>query len=239
MADEQASSTAATTMTTPSATQSQHTQAQPLPRIAIQFCTQCKWMLRAAYFAQELLSTFSTSLGEVALIPSTGGTFTVTITTPADAKPGEVTTTTTTTSTRTLWDRKMDGGFPETKELKRRVRDVIDPGRDLGHVDRNHARPAATAATTVAASTMPASSSTGAANEVPAQGGSSLDDQARDRIASARTNKGQTAPSGVDGASLVGELKGHGSGSAPAPTQTPAPHGGPLGEVKAACEDCT
>jgi len=34
-----------------------------------------------------------------------------------------------------LWDRKKEGGFPETKELKRRVRDVIEPGRDLGHVD--------------------------------------------------------------------------------------------------------
>jgi hypothetical protein len=32
----------------------------------------------------------------------------------------------------------VDGGFPETKELKRRVRDVIEPGRDLGHVDRQH-----------------------------------------------------------------------------------------------------
>lgn len=41
---------------------------------------------------------------------------------------------------RILWDRKTDGGFPETKELKRRVRDVIEPGRDLGHVDRDHAR---------------------------------------------------------------------------------------------------
>ena len=39
-----------------------------------------------------------------------------------------------------LWDRKVDGGFPETKELKRRVRDVIEPGRDLGHVDRDHAK---------------------------------------------------------------------------------------------------
>ncbi len=37
-----------------------------------------------------------------------------------------------------LWDRKVDGGFPETKELKRRVRDAIDPGRDLGHVDRDY-----------------------------------------------------------------------------------------------------
>lgn len=36
-----------------------------------------------------------------------------------------------------LWDRKTDGGFPETKELKRRVRDIIEPERDLGHVDRH------------------------------------------------------------------------------------------------------
>jgi hypothetical protein len=43
-----------------------------------------------------------------------------------------------TIQTRTLWDRKTDGGFPETKELKRRVRDVIEPGRNLGHVDRDH-----------------------------------------------------------------------------------------------------
>ena len=32
-----------------------------------------------------------------------------------------------------LWDRKAEGGFPETKELKNRVRNVIEPGRDLGH----------------------------------------------------------------------------------------------------------
>ncbi|KAL6869325.1 hypothetical protein ACO1O0_000650 [Amphichorda felina] len=112
------------------------TRAVPcsLPRVTIQFCTQCKWMLRAAYYAQELLSTFSVSLGEVALQPSTGGTFVVTIHhAPAAGRndEGEV---------KVLWDRKVDGGFPETKELKRRVRDVIEPARDLGHVDRDHAK---------------------------------------------------------------------------------------------------
>ncbi|KAK6950069.1 hypothetical protein Daesc_008392 [Daldinia eschscholtzii] len=118
----------------------------PLPRITIRFCTQCKWMLRAAYFAQELLSTFSTSLGEVALQPSTGGTFVVEI----FFQPPATTTTVTATATnpsgpsptvqnRVLWDRKTDGGFPETKELKRRVRDVIEPGRNLGHVDKDYA----------------------------------------------------------------------------------------------------
>jgi selT/selW/selH-like putative selenoprotein len=55
------------------------TQTAPvaLPRVAITFCTQCRWMLRAAYFGQELLSTFGTQIGEIALIPATGGIFTV------------------------------------------------------------------------------------------------------------------------------------------------------------------
>lgn len=44
-----------------------------------------------------------------------------------------------TAQTTVLWDRKAEGGFPETKELKRRVRDVIEPGRDLGHVDGHKA----------------------------------------------------------------------------------------------------
>ncbi|KAI0431443.1 Rdx family-domain-containing protein [Xylaria sp. FL1042] len=115
----------------------------PLPRVIIRFCTQCKWMLRAAYFAQELLSTFSTSLGEVALQPATGGIFVVEIY-YADSSVQVATgtddnnTTTPTTQRRVLWDRKVDGGFPETKELKRRVRDVIEPGRNLGHVDRDY-----------------------------------------------------------------------------------------------------
>jgi predicted Rdx family selenoprotein len=105
-------------------------------------------------YAQELLSTFSLSLSEVALQPATGGVFIVEITTttapsasPEDntnsTAPGPSTTTSDQPLTQkrvVLWDRKVDGGFPETKELKRRVRDVIQPGRDLGHVDRDYAR---------------------------------------------------------------------------------------------------
>ncbi|KAF4495452.1 selT selW selH seleno domain containing protein [Fusarium agapanthi] len=116
---------------------SQASTQTPLPRVSIQFCTQslasCDEKLTPlTQYAQELLSTFSTGLGEVALQPSTGGTFIVTITHQA---PGADIA-----STKTLWDRREDGGFPETKELKRRVRDVIEPGRDLGHVDRDHGK---------------------------------------------------------------------------------------------------
>ncbi|KAH8700610.1 Rdx family-domain-containing protein [Talaromyces proteolyticus] len=100
-----------------------------LPRITIQYCTQCKWMLRAAYFGQELLQTFGTAIGEVSLMPTTGGIFTVTMLHSSRTNSLE-------TETKLLWDRKTHGGFPEVKQLKSMVRDVIDPLRDLGHVDR-------------------------------------------------------------------------------------------------------
>lgn len=87
-------------------------------RVEVVYCTQCKWLLRAAWIAQELLSTFSDVLGEVALMPQTGGIFEVRV------------------GSEVLWSRARDGGFPQIKELKKRVRDQIDPGRDLGHVDR-------------------------------------------------------------------------------------------------------
>ena len=90
----------------------------PRARITITYCTQCMWLLRAGWMAQELLSTFGQDIGEVALVPGTGGIFTV-------ACDGEL-----------IWDRKRDGGFPEAAKLKQLVRDRIDPGRDLGHSDR-------------------------------------------------------------------------------------------------------
>ncbi|KAF8863759.1 hypothetical protein BDZ45DRAFT_712112 [Acephala macrosclerotiorum] len=134
----------------------------PFPRITIQFCTQCKWMLRAAYFAQELLSTFSTSLGEVALQPSTGGTFVVQLYNAV--REGEGVDGKVMVQQHLLWDRKVDGGFPETKELKRRVRDIIDPSRDLGHVDGkkstpSHPQPPSSTTNTTSSTPDPTSSS--------------------------------------------------------------------------------
>lgn len=93
------------------------------PRIAISYCTQCRWLLRAGWIAQELLSTFPRELGEVALLPTTGGTFVIDV--------DEV----------RIWDRAADGGFPDIAELKRRVRDLVAPGRPLGHVDHPTAAP--------------------------------------------------------------------------------------------------
>lgn len=89
------------------------------PRLEIEYCTQCRWLLRAGWTAQELLTTFTTELGEVALIPGTGGVFDVRI------------------DDETVWSRKSQGGFPELATLKQLVRDRIAPDRDLGHSDRS------------------------------------------------------------------------------------------------------
>jgi len=89
------------------------------PLVEIHYCTQCRWLLRAAWLAQELLTTFATDLGEVALLPGSGGVFEVCV-------DGE-----------TIWSRKERGRFPESRELKQLVRDRIAPGRSLGHSDRD------------------------------------------------------------------------------------------------------
>ncbi|WP_063053918.1 SelT/SelW/SelH family protein [Nocardia arthritidis] len=89
-----------------------------MARVAIEYCTQCRWLLRASWMAQELLSTFATDLDEVALLPGSGGIFRITV-------DGEQ-----------IWERKTDGGFPDIAVLKQRVRDQVAPERDLGHADR-------------------------------------------------------------------------------------------------------
>lgn len=88
------------------------------PKVRITYCSQCNWMLRAAWMAQELLQSFGQDLGEVTLVPGTGGIYQIHL-------DGAL-----------IWDRKADGGFPEAKVIKQKIRDLVWPERDLGHVDR-------------------------------------------------------------------------------------------------------
>ena len=87
-------------------------------RVEIRDCTQCKWLLRAAWMGQDLLPTFESDIDELALCPVGPGLFEIRV------------------NETLIWCRKADGGFPEMKELKARVRDQLDPERDLGHIDR-------------------------------------------------------------------------------------------------------
>ncbi|KAG7386386.1 hypothetical protein PHYPSEUDO_000315 [Phytophthora pseudosyringae] len=103
--------------------------------VEIEYCTGCRWMLRAAWMAQELLTTFqqddNSRLRSVTLTPNSkqGGVFNVYLreigpSADADAEP------------EVLWSRKIARRFPESKELKQLVRDIVCPDRGLGHSDK-------------------------------------------------------------------------------------------------------
>ena len=89
------------------------------PSITIEYCPKCGWLLRAAYMAQEILTTFTDDVKSVTLLPSEeGGSYRIFI----DEKK--------------IFDRKEYDGFPEIKEIKQIVRDLVNPGKSLGHADR-------------------------------------------------------------------------------------------------------
>lgn len=89
------------------------------PTVTIEYCPKCGWLLRSAWMAQELLTTFTDDVHGVLLHPSAfGGRFSVRV------------------DEQVVFDRKVVGRFPEIKELKQLVRDVVNPEKDLGHSDR-------------------------------------------------------------------------------------------------------
>lgn len=93
------------------------------PTISIEYCPKCGWMLRAAYMAQELLTTFTDEVFSINLQPSEiAGSYKIYV------------------DKEVVFDRKREGRFPEIKELKQIVRDIIAPGKSLGHSDKkeNH-----------------------------------------------------------------------------------------------------
>ncbi len=89
------------------------------PTVQIEYCPKCGWMLRAAYMAQELLSTFTDDVNGILLKPSeVNGRYSISI------------------DDKLIFDRKREGRFPEIKELKQLVRDIINPDKSLGHSDK-------------------------------------------------------------------------------------------------------
>lgn len=88
------------------------------PRIEIEYCTQCRWLMRASWMAQELLTTFTEEIGELALVPGTGGVYNIKVN-------GEM-----------IFSRKEEQEFPEIKDIKQRIRDKIAPDKSLGHSDK-------------------------------------------------------------------------------------------------------
>jgi len=86
--------------------------------LEIHYCKQCRWLLRATWISQELLTTFADEIGELTLKPGTGGVFEV-------SANGNL-----------IWSREKNGGFPELKVLKQLVRNEIAPQKQLGHSEQ-------------------------------------------------------------------------------------------------------
>jgi selenoprotein W-related protein len=79
-------------------------------------------MLRAAYMAQEFLTTFADELKSVNLQPSEiSGSYKIFV------------------NEEILFDREREGYFPEIKHFKQSIRDRVAPGRSLGHSDKKTA----------------------------------------------------------------------------------------------------
>lgn len=93
------------------------------PVVEITYCTGCRWLLRAGWIAQELLTTFERDLGGVLLRPGEGGVFEIRV------------------GGALIFSRREEGGFIDAAEIKRRIRDVVAPGKPLGHIDRQHSVP--------------------------------------------------------------------------------------------------
>jgi len=90
------------------------------PIVTIEYCPKCGWLLRAAYMAQEILTTFAEDVKGVTLQPAEiSGRYTISVN---DEK---------------IFDRKEQGRFPEIKELKQLIRDKAAPQKSLGHSDKN------------------------------------------------------------------------------------------------------
>jgi len=88
------------------------------PQIEIEYCTKCRWLFRASWISQELLSTFVNEIGGITLIPSNiSGIF--------EIRCGR----------EIIWERDKNKGIPEIKLLKQKVRDIIAPSKELGHID--------------------------------------------------------------------------------------------------------
>ncbi|GAA4836033.1 SelT/SelW/SelH family protein [Algivirga pacifica] len=86
--------------------------------VEIRYCTLCQWLFRATWMAQELLNTFSQELGQVQLTPVQGGIYEIWI------------------NGTLVFSFKEERRFPEPKEIKQMVRDVIAPEKNLGHSDK-------------------------------------------------------------------------------------------------------
>lgn len=88
-------------------------------RLTIEYCTGCRWMMRAAWMLQELLVTFEDEIDTASLKPGKGGVFNIYV------------------NDQIIFSRSEKKRFPQLKEIKQLVRNIVAPDKSLGHSDKN------------------------------------------------------------------------------------------------------
>lgn len=83
------------------------------PNVSISYCTSCRWLLRAAWLAQELVSAAAEDIASITLIPirppSNDGVFVLSL------------------DGQDVWDRAKQGGFPEVTDLIQALKSRTPP----------------------------------------------------------------------------------------------------------------
>lgn len=77
-----------------------HATGNEKRRLEIEFCTKCRFQGRAFWMARELFDVVPETVSEIALLPSSGGVFTV-------RYGGAV-----------IWELASAGRFPEPKDIR-------------------------------------------------------------------------------------------------------------------------
>lgn len=83
----------------------------------IRLCPKCKWLFRATWISQELYNLLESDLESIKLVQSDSGVFEVYC------------------KKNIIFSRHVEKVFIDIAIIKQRLRNLIDPERDLGHTD--------------------------------------------------------------------------------------------------------
>uniref|UniRef100_A0A7S2CW72 Uncharacterized protein n=1 Tax=Octactis speculum TaxID=3111310 RepID=A0A7S2CW72_9STRA len=91
------------------------------PHLSLSFCTERKWLSRAAWMAEEVFLAFPEEVNAVTLAPS--------------RPPAPVGLFTVSLDQSILWDRDSEGSHLDAEDLQIMIRDVVAPQKTLERID--------------------------------------------------------------------------------------------------------
>ncbi|ODV64765.1 hypothetical protein HYPBUDRAFT_13851 [Hyphopichia burtonii NRRL Y-1933] len=112
------------------------------PKLIIEFCARCKWHMRAVWYLQEIMQTFSDPaknlIPDISLQPNyhQPGIFQIILVKTEDSEPEIIYKRRFKKSDELQNESYYFDGFPDSKLLKSLIRDSLWPNENLGHIDK-------------------------------------------------------------------------------------------------------